>query len=275
MIPKIRTLMAVAIAAMVAMATPARAQDSTWDTIKKSGTLRLGAAAAPPWFIKRDDGSWAGLGVSLGEATAAALGVKMSVVEVTWGNAVASLQAGQIDLMPMLDPTPQRAAAVSFPSNPLLYFSLGVLVKDKASLAKWSDLDSGTFRLGIVQGTSIDQILSAKHPKANVQKFPSNQELVAALQSGRVDGVSLYHPALVTMSKSMGAGKVVLPEPFISAISSVAVRKETDQRFVNFLDSSIAYWYANQTVQGWFEAALKEQGIDPATSPAVQRELWK
>lgn len=249
-------------------------EKSTWQIIQDTGKVRIGAASAPPWFSKSADGEWSGFGIGLGNAMAEALGVELEIVEVTWGNAVAALQAGQIDAMPVLDPTPQRAAAVSFPSNPLLYFSLGVLVQDGKSLDNWSDLDSGEFRLGLVQGTSIDQFIEKNAPKANVLRFPSRQELVAAFQSKRVDGISLYHPALVNMSKKLGVGSVVLPKPFRAAISSVAVRKETDMRFVNFLDSSIAFWYASESVQKWFDAALIAQGIDPSESPAIQRELW-
>lgn len=275
MLKKLLNLTGAALLALgVGVAAPAVAQESTWETVQSNGVLRTGAAPAPPWFIKRADGTWGGFGIAVGEAAAGALGVELEVVEVTWGNAVAALQAGQIDMMPVLDPTPQRAAAVAFPATPLLYFSLGVLLRDGASLDNWEDLSAGEFKLGLVQGTSIDQFVRASYPDANVQTFPSRQELVAAFQSGRVDGISLYHPALVNMSQKMGTGTVVLPEPFQASISSVALRQESDQRFRNFLDSSIAFWYANQSVQGWFDEALTEQGVDPANSPPVQRELW-
>lgn len=276
MLRRITVALAVLMLALGALySSPASAEQSTWASIQDSGTLRVGAAPAPPWFIKHPDGSWSGVGISFADAVAQALGVKVKVVEVTWGNAVAALQAKQIDMMPILDPTPQRAAAVAFPATPLLYFSLGVLLRPGQHLENWSDLNDKKFRVGVVQGTSIDQFLADNYPSANVLKFPSRQELVAAFQSGRIDGLALYHPALVNMKKSMGIGTVVLPKPFQASISSVAIRQEADQRFRNFLDSSIAYWYANYTVQKWFEAALKEQGIDPNSSPAVERELWK
>ena len=273
-----RWLQASALSAALLMlaGAPAQAQNaSTWETVKSTGTLRVGAAVAPPWFIKKTDGTWAGFGTSLAQAMAKALNVELEMVETTWGNAIASLQARQIDAMPVLDPTPERAGAVSFPSNPLLYFSLGVLLHDNASLGNWDDLNDGKFRIGVVQGTSIDAFLRQNNPQANVLRFPGRQELVAAFQSRRVDGISLYHPALVNMAQTTKMGTVVLPKPFRAAISSVAVRKETDMRFVNWLDSSIAFWYASQDVQKWFDEALREQGVDPADSPPIQRELWQ
>jgi len=46
--------------------------------------------------------------------------VELETVEVTWGTAVSALQANQIDIMFVLDATPERALAIDFPSQPLL-----------------------------------------------------------------------------------------------------------------------------------------------------------
>ena len=51
---------------------------------------------------------------------AADLGVKFEPVEVTWGTAIAALQGNKIDMMSMMDATPERAEAVDFPKTPLL-----------------------------------------------------------------------------------------------------------------------------------------------------------
>jgi len=48
------------------------------------------------------------------------LRVELETVEVTWGTAVSALQANQIDIMFVLDATPERALAIDFPSQPLL-----------------------------------------------------------------------------------------------------------------------------------------------------------
>ena len=66
----------------------------------------------------------------MGKAMADALGVKFEPVEVTWGNAIAALQGDKIDIMFMLDATPEREQAVDFPKTPLLYYSLAVLARD-------------------------------------------------------------------------------------------------------------------------------------------------
>ena len=102
------------VAALTLLAGGAGAQDlSTWDAIKERGSIRVGVTQAPPWFSKDPaSGEWAGLGSALGKAMAGELGVEFEPVEVTWGTAVAALQADKIDVMFVLDATPKRAVAI-------------------------------------------------------------------------------------------------------------------------------------------------------------------
>src|SRR3546814_3913595 len=108
------------------------------------------------------------------------LGVKLEPVEVTWGTAVASLQANKIDIMFVLDATPERAMAVAFPAQPLLYYALAVLAKDDLPVENWSDLDKEGIRIAVTQGTTMDTWATARLPKATILRFPSNGEAVAA-----------------------------------------------------------------------------------------------
>src|SRR3954463_13124907 len=118
-----RSVLALA-AAGLAPAAWAQAADSTLAQIKQRGSLRVGVTQAPPWYSKDPkSGDWAsGVGVSLGKQMAVDLGVKFEPVEVTWGTAIAALQGNKIDMMSMMDATPERAAAVDFPKTPLLYY---------------------------------------------------------------------------------------------------------------------------------------------------------
>ena len=61
---------------------------------------------------------------------AADLGVKFEPIEVSWGTAIAALQGNKIDMMSMMDATPERAQAVDFPKTPLLFYSLAVLARE-------------------------------------------------------------------------------------------------------------------------------------------------
>ena len=118
-----RSLLAVLAAGSGVLAMPFAARaEGTLEAVKKRGTFRVGVTQAPPWFSKDPKtGEWSsGLGVSMGKAMADKLGVKMETVEVSWGNSIAALQADKIDIMFMIDATPERKQAVDFPESPLL-----------------------------------------------------------------------------------------------------------------------------------------------------------
>ena len=204
---------------------------------------------------------------------AADLGVKFEPVEVTWGTAIAALQGNKIDMMSMMDATPERAAAVDFPKNALLYYSLAVLARDDLPVKAWADLDKPTVKIAVPQASSMDKFLTENVTKAQVSRFPGNAEAIAAFQAGRADAVCLFHPPLLAARQKLGTGKIVVPTPAQSQASSVAVRKEGDKSFVEWVDQEIGKFYANGQTQKWYEEFLVGFGLDPKASPPVMKEM--
>lgn len=270
--------LAAALALAVVVAQPQRAaaqETSTWDAIKERGALRVGVTEAPPWFSKNPaSGEWAGLGSAMGKQLAAELGVEFEPVEVTWGTAVAALQSNKIDIMFVLDATPQRALAVDFPAQPLLYYALAVLARDDLKVETWADLNKPGIKLAVTQGTTMDRYVTEHLDQAEILRFPSNGESVAAFQSGRVDAVSLFHPPLIAMRKKIGRGQIVLPKPIRQSASSAGVRLEQDKRWRDWVNTAISYYYNTGQTQEWYEDFLVEFGVDPASVPAIRREDW-
>jgi polar amino acid transport system substrate-binding protein len=257
-------------------ALPAAAQaGGTLAAIKQRGSLRVGVTQAPPWYSKDPkSGEWSsGVGVSMGKAMATSLGVKFEPVEVTWGTAIAALQGNRIDLMFMMDATPERAQAVDFPPTPLLFYSLAVLARDDLPVKAWSDLNQPNVRIAVPQASSMDKYLTENVGKAAIQRFPGNPEAIAAFQSGRVDAVCLFHPPLLAARQRLGTGKIVVPSPAYSQASSVALRKEDDKSFVGWVDKEIAQFYKSGQTQKWYEEFLAGFGLDPKSAPPVMKEL--
>ncbi|MGI9509498.1 MAG: transporter substrate-binding domain-containing protein, partial [Geminicoccaceae bacterium] len=226
-----RTAMAFMAALMLGGVASAQ-EKSTWDTILESGKLRMGVTQAPPWYSKNPaNGEWdSGLIVSVGKSMAEELEVELEMVEVTWATAIAALQANKIDMM-FLDATPKRAMVVDYPFQPLLYISLAVLANDDLPAETWADLNKPEVKVAVPQATSMDAFLTRTIPDADIQRFPDNGAALAAFQSGRVDAVSLFHPPLLAARKKFGAGKIVIPTPAFSSPSSIAVRREADKTF--------------------------------------------
>ncbi|MBX2885623.1 MAG: transporter substrate-binding domain-containing protein [Granulosicoccus sp.] len=272
---KKKLLRVLSLCAAVAISTFAQAQEtSTWEAIQSSGKLRMGVTQAPPWYSKNpSNGEWeSGLIVSIGNAMAEELGVEMVPVEVTWATAIAALEANKIDMM-FLDATPKRAMVVDYPFQPLLYISLAVLATDELNVERWEDLNNKDVKVAVPQATSMDDFLTRTIPEADIQRFPDNGAALAAFQSGRVDAVSLFHPPLLAARKKFGEGKIVIPTPAFSSPSSIAVRRESDKTFRDWISHTILYYYETGRTQRWYEEFLTEFGLDPKASPVIQREL--
>jgi len=273
---KRRTVLLAGVAACLCKGLPAFAADSgTLDQVKRTGTLRIGVASAEPWFFKDPmSEAWTGVGVAMGQRMAKELGVKMVPVETSWANAVAGLQANQFDLMFVLDPTPERKKAIDFPENPLFYYAMGALVSEKSTAKSWDDLDTADTRIGVTLGTSLDKNITAMMKKAQVNRFSSNDEAIAAFAAGRVDVVVQFHPALVVQYSRLKMGKVLLPTPVNPVATSVGMRKEADGAFKEWVNTTLGKLYADGVPDELFKAYLKSKNIDPTGIPGLEKEAW-
>ena len=187
-------------------AWPALAQSgSTMQQIKERKVLRVGAAPGDPWFYKDPmSEKWAGVGVMLGEQMAKDLGVQFALVETTWANAPAAIQANQLDVQFVLDATEARRKAIDFPDAPLFYYAMGALLRPDLAAKSWADIDRPDLKVGVTLGTSVDTTLTGMLKNAKIERFASNDESVAALVARRVDVVSQFHPALQRLRQFCG-----------------------------------------------------------------------
>jgi polar amino acid transport system substrate-binding protein len=253
----------------------ARAEESTWDHIKASGELRIGVTPGEPWYFKDPaSGAWSGIGYAMGQQIATDLGVKLVPVETTWGNSVAALQANQIDVMFVLDPTDERKKAIDFPDAPFFWYAQGVLVRDKLPAKHWSELDNPDVKLAVTLGTAPDRDVTQRLPKAKIERFQNMDEAIAAFYAGRVDGAAFYHPALVMQQARVRKGTVVIPEPVVALSTSAGIRREDDKRFRDFLSTEFDKYYKDGKTEAFYEDFLKSRGIDPSKAPPVVKERW-
>jgi polar amino acid transport system substrate-binding protein len=272
-----RSLLTVLAAGSGVLAMPFAARaDGTLEAVKKRGTLRVGVTQAPPWFSKDPkSGQWSsGLGVFFGKAMADKLGVKMETVEVSWGNSIAALQADKIDIMFMIDATPERKQAVDFPETPLLWYALAALTRDDLAVKTWEDLNKAGVKIAVPQASSMDRFVTTHTAKADIQRFPDNAAAIAAFQSGRVEAVCLFHPPLLAARQRLGKGKIVVPTPAVTQASSTALRKG-DTEFVAWVDKQLAEHYKSGQTQKWYEQALTDFGLDPSLAPPIMKEMIK
>ena len=251
----------------------AQAPQSTWEQIQKTKKLRLGVAPTEPWYfkdttgkegpgaVKSGDAVWRGVGTMLAKEIADALGVELVVVETTWGNAVAGLQANQFDLMFMLDPTPVRAMAIDF-AGPVLWYPFGLIVKDELAGKSWAELNDPKYKLGGVTGSSTAAAMVRMAPNATVSYFPSHGELLAAYQSGRIDGAMTTEPTADLTRVKINMGKTLVPTPVVAMPTGAGIRIETDARWRNYLNTVTQFLYHTGKSQELYEQFLTFRGLD-------------
>lgn len=272
-----RTFIGVSAAVLAGIGIPGFAQDaSTLDRIRQDKQLRIGVTSAEPWFFKDPmTEKWTGVGVAMGEKLAANLGATLVPVETTWANAVAALQANQIDLMFVLDPTEERKKAIEFPEAPLFYYAMGALVAGDSPAKSWDDIDKAGTRIGVTLGTSLDKNITGMVKNAEINRFSNNDEAIAAFASKRVDVVVQFHPALVVQYSRLKLGKVILPNPVNPVQTSAGLRKETNPAFRDWVSQQFATLYKDRVPDQIFGAYLKSKNIDPTGTPGLVKEAWK
>lgn len=272
----IRGLAGLALAALATGTAVAQQATSTWEQIKQRGELRIGVTPGEPWFYKDPaTGAWSGIGYAMGQQVAKDLGVKLVPVETTWGNAVAAIQANQIDVMFVLDPTDERKKAIDFPDAPFFWYAEGVLVRDGLPSRSWADLDKKDVKLAVTLGTAPDRDVTKRLPNAHIDRFQNMDEAIASFYSGRVDGAAFYHPALVMQQARVKKGEVVIPQPVVALATSAGIRREDDKRFRDFLSKEFDKYYKDGTTQKVYEQFLASRHIDPKKAPPIIKEQWK
>lgn len=247
-------------------------ESSTWDTIQARKSVRLGVEATFPWDIKDPKtNQWTGVKVKFAQAIAETLGVELEIVEVTSATLAAALQAGQVDLV-ITGVTPQRAVAVDFVSTPILYLTFGVLLRDDLAVTTWDDVKPLT--IGVKIGSSGDEVMTKLLPETTIQRYEKQADLLAAFQFKKIDGC-VASPATFVQYQIEKGGKIVIPTPFILRPLNVAVRKEADQRWLNFLNTCSQFYYISGAIQTWYEEVIISFGQDPAKYPPIMKEQFE
>jgi polar amino acid transport system substrate-binding protein len=181
-------------AASLSVSLQSRADDtSAWQSVKKAGILRCGAAVAPP-YVMRDPktGAYSGFFSDLcRDFGQNVLKVKVEFVDTTWDNIVAGLQSDKWDLSMALNDTPEREKAIAFSSAATDYNVSFVYNKKNPKIPQTvhtvADIDKPGVTVAVMSGTAQDKAISAVLKQAQIMRLPGNDETRLALISKRAD----------------------------------------------------------------------------------------
>jgi polar amino acid transport system substrate-binding protein len=226
MIRRIPTLFAAALIGAGLAASSAFAQDvpasgtsARIDAIKKSGQLRVGVLANPPWLVENTTGGgapWSGPAWTLSEDYAKRLGVKLVAVPVSHETKVPVLAANQVDLtISPLSVTKARQAVVDF----VTYSSTSLCVFGRADNPKVKDaksvddFNSPDVTVAYFTGGGEENWVKERFPKAKLRGVSSagTAAPVEEIMARRADITPINRTPWVSLNKKV-KGLMALPQ---------------------------------------------------------------
>ncbi|MCZ7888589.1 MULTISPECIES: transporter substrate-binding domain-containing protein [Agrobacterium] len=263
-------LLAGAAALLPSSALLAATEGATLEAIRARGTLRIGVfAGTEPYYHKNlATGEWEGFCVAMGRDLAQHIGVKLELVETTWGNSVIDLQSNKIDIMFGLSNNPERAKVVDF-TKALMDNTFTLVARKDLEVTKWEEMNRPEMRVAVDLGSTQDNFARKNLPNCTLVALKSADETILALQSGRADAIIQVALLAVVTTKNLAPNvKLIIPGPHASQPTTIGVRRDPNGEFRDY----VATWLAERREQGkisnWIVESLALVGVDKAALPA-------
>jgi len=251
-------------AAILCGTSVAASADGKLDEIRKRGSLRMaGILNEDPYFSKDPrSGEWRGFAVEMARDIAKTIGVKLEVVESSWGNSILDVQSGKVDLALALTALPKRAMSIHF-TSPTYYNSFVIISpKDKIKSKSWANLNDPSYTFAVDLGSAQDNITRQYLPKAKLLRFKTRDEAIVAVATGKADGlINTVLNDMVMTKKNAALGKVYVPQPILSSPSVIGLNYNTDATWKQFVSAWADYNRRIGNNQTWIVNGLAPFGI--------------
>ncbi len=232
------------------------------DDILERGTIRVGVSEFVPWTMRTRDGELVGFEIDVARKIASDMGVDAEFLVYDWGDIIAALNDGDIDLIAGgMAMTPARALEVNF-TRPTAESGIGIATNTEMTkdLTSFAELNNPKIIVATVADTFAASVAEMFFDKASVNTFRSVELAEEQLVKGRAHvylaGMSearflaLRHPEIVD---------IPVGEPLVAQSEGLAVRKG-EQELLNFLNTWVtarqtdkwlpttrAYWFDTMT----------------------------
>ena len=242
--------------------------DKTWQSVRKAGVLRCGAALSAPYVIRDPktqtySGPFPDLCKDFAEQV---LKVKVEFVDTSWSNIIAGVQSNKWDMGMALTDTPERRKAIHF-STPVIYSSVTFDYnksnpKLKGPLKSLPDLDQSDITLAVMSGSVADKAISDVLKKANIMRLPGSDEVRLALLSKRADVmVDDIGTNMLVAAVHVGTITMFEPQPPVMALpAGFGLNKNLTDADLRVLDDFIT-------------AKVKSGAIDRSTKVALEKTM--
>jgi polar amino acid transport system substrate-binding protein len=256
-----------------AITAPARAEeaaDNTLDKVRAAKVMRIAVLPGELPYFNKDlaSGSWSGMCIEMASDIAKLLDVKLEYIESTYGNSILDLQANKIDVGFALNPTPQRALVVDF-CGAVFHHPFGAMLKKGMEAKTWADINKPDVKIAVDVGSANEAVARRFAPNATIKSLKSRDEVMLEMSSGRVDCVvNALVLGLTAIAKNPNLGTYkILQTPSVAIPSSMAVRRESDKRWRDFLAVWVDYNRGIGQMREWFIKGLALSNVKPEDVP--------
>lgn len=216
------------------------AEQSTLEKIIKSGELRVGFEAGyMPFEMTDQKGNFVGFDIDMAKEMAKAMGVKFVPVNTAWDGIIPSLITNKFDIIASgMTVTQERNLKVNF-ADPYIIVGQTILLNKKyeGEVTSYKDLNDPKYTVTSKLGTTGEQAVQRKIPKATYKSFETETEAALEVVNGKADAFVYDLPYCVVFMANQGGGKLVfLDEPFTFEPLAWATNKG-DPDFLNWLNN--------------------------------------
>jgi polar amino acid transport system substrate-binding protein len=246
---------------------------SVLDEILRRGRVRVAVQWSPPpeqgyppeMYLDPETGEPSGIAPAIGDMIAEDLEVDVEFLDIPWGDQIAAVQAGEVDLLPKHTLIPSRALEVEFVDGRWLQIRITCLVRRDGPVQDLEDLRRPGVTFACWPGSSIETMIRRRFPDARLIGSPDPAvDLIAERADAiLIDSVTRrfmeLNPGLTLLRDADGRAHVLSREH-----NKIAIRAG-DPRFLNWLNS----WYDYRDAQGdvrkwavdWWEPLMADTDL--------------
>jgi polar amino acid transport system substrate-binding protein len=238
-----RALITAGAGLMTGLATrPARAANSSWQTIADTGVLRFGVLPNHGPYHDLQNGKWVGCAVQMGLDCMAALSdamkkpLRATYVETSLANVILDLQANNLDLYFGLTSSPERQRAVTL-FGPIYELPECAINNKGFNLGTdWTAYNKSSVSVAVVMGSTDEQAAQKMLPNANIRSLKSTAEAILDIQSGNSQTmINTLLSGMMAVKQTPNLTSPVVLQPLVTQPSTGGTRKDGDGKFGAFL----------------------------------------
>ncbi len=258
--------------ALIGSARAQSANESTFDRVRRSKTLRIAALPGVLPYFQKDlaSGEWSGACIDMAKDIAKVFDAQLAYVESTFGNSVLDLQSNKVDLAFALNPTPQRALSIGF-THPMIVHPFGCIARKGLEPSTWDDINQSDVRIVFDIGSLHETAARRYASKAQLTGYKSTDECTLAMQSGRADvNILAAILGLSAIGKNPALGSYhLLTGPLVALPSCLGIQREPDLRFADVVNAWIDYNRGSGQIREWLLDGLSRYGVTREQVPAT------